>query len=130
MDRRNIRFAFVIAAFLIPSGADAQQTTSQPLPAASPQQADRAAGMRAACGPDVRQLCAGVQRGQGRIIQCLVSHQNDLSAGCKSVLQHAQAQRAARRAEHQGAVRGVPSAKTLTVPGSHPATNGSSNADE
>jgi len=42
--------------------------------------------MRSACGADVRTLCAGVDPGGGRILQCLVSNASSLSPDCRSVL--------------------------------------------
>jgi hypothetical protein len=42
--------------------------------------------LRSACGGDVRSLCAGVQVGGGRIIQCLASQAASLSPACKDVL--------------------------------------------
>ena len=35
------------------------------------------------CKADVEKFCAGLQPGQGRILQCLAQHEADLSAGCK-----------------------------------------------
>lgn len=42
--------------------------------------------VRSACGADIRTLCAGVQPGGGRIVQCIASNAASLSAGCKDVL--------------------------------------------
>jgi hypothetical protein len=42
--------------------------------------------LRSACGGDVRALCAGVQPGGGRIIQCLATQAASLSPACKDVL--------------------------------------------
>jgi hypothetical protein len=42
--------------------------------------------LRSACGGDVRALCAGVQPGGGRIIQCLATQAASLSQACKGVL--------------------------------------------
>jgi hypothetical protein len=42
--------------------------------------------LRSACGGDVRSLCAGVQVGGGRVIQCLASQAAALSPACKEVL--------------------------------------------
>jgi hypothetical protein len=39
--------------------------------------------IRAACGQDITKLCAGVQRGGGRILQCLQNHSGELSAACR-----------------------------------------------
>jgi hypothetical protein len=41
------------------------------------------AALRSACAADVQKLCAGVQSGGGRIIQCLREHKDALSAACK-----------------------------------------------
>jgi len=42
--------------------------------------------LRSACGADVRSLCAGVEVGGGRVIQCLASQAASLSPACKDVL--------------------------------------------
>jgi hypothetical protein len=42
--------------------------------------------LRSACGPDVRALCAGVQPGGGRIMQCLAVQSGSLSPACRGVL--------------------------------------------
>ncbi|HEV2554663.1 MAG TPA: cysteine rich repeat-containing protein [Bosea sp. (in: a-proteobacteria)] len=49
--------------------------------------------MRQACGPDVARLCPGVKPGGGRILACFKEKAADLSPGCRSALQQAQAQR-------------------------------------
>lgn len=42
--------------------------------------------VRSACGADIRALCAGVQPGGGRIVQCIASNAASLSPGCRDVL--------------------------------------------
>jgi hypothetical protein len=42
--------------------------------------------MRSACGADVRALCAGVDPGGGRIIECLATQSASLSPECRGVL--------------------------------------------
>jgi hypothetical protein len=62
--------------------------------ALSPQPAAAQSGsVRTACAADVRTLCAGVQRGGGRIIQCMQDKSEQLSEGCKDALAAAAAQR-------------------------------------
>jgi hypothetical protein len=51
-------------------------------------------GPMAACRQDVQTLCPGVQRGGGRIMECLKSHETDVSAGCKTAMKEAHARRA------------------------------------
>ena len=38
---------------------------------------------REACKDDMKKLCAGTQRGGGRIIQCMKQHEEELSPACK-----------------------------------------------
>jgi hypothetical protein len=51
-------------------------------------------GPMAACRQDVQTLCPGVQRGGGRIAECLKSHETEVSAGCKTAMKEAHARRA------------------------------------
>ena len=46
---------------------------------------------REACGADVKTLCSGVPRGEGRR-QCMIDHFDQLSDGCKSAIKQMQAQ--------------------------------------
>jgi hypothetical protein len=50
-------------------------------------------GMRAACGQDFQQFCAGVERGGGRVIRCLAERSADLSSSCRSFVQQIAARR-------------------------------------
>lgn len=34
------------------------------------------------CKADIERLCAGVQPGGGRLLQCLKSHKEEMSVGC------------------------------------------------
>jgi hypothetical protein len=43
----------------------------------------------AACKQDVQTLCADVQRGGGRIMECLKSHADKVSPDCKAAMQAA-----------------------------------------
>ncbi|MGA0599763.1 cysteine rich repeat-containing protein [Caulobacter sp. KR2-114] len=63
--------------------------------------AEAAGGMaatRAACQADLQTLCAGVQPGGGRIMQCLKQNREKLSAGCKSALAERIAEKRAAKA--------------------------------
>ncbi|MDE5442737.1 hypothetical protein GWG65_15015 [Bradyrhizobium sp. CSA207] len=42
--------------------------------------------IRSACSADIRNLCAGVAPGGGRIVQCIASNAGSLSPACKDVL--------------------------------------------
>ncbi len=42
---------------------------------------------RKACAEDVKKLCAGVKAGEGRIMQCLKAHAQDLSPACADMMQ-------------------------------------------
>ena len=39
-----------------------------------------------ACAADTRKLCAGVQPGDGRIVQCFKTHAAELSSDCKAAM--------------------------------------------
>jgi hypothetical protein len=53
--------------------------------------------VRRACQADVEQLCASVEPGGGRIVQCLREHQDRVSNGCKSAIASARAGRQNRQ---------------------------------
>ncbi|MBS0170183.1 MAG: cysteine rich repeat-containing protein [Nitrospira sp.] len=44
-------------------------------------------GAKKACAEDVKRLCAGVKPGEGRIVQCLKEHAQDLSSTCAQTMQ-------------------------------------------
>ena len=53
---------------------------------------------RAVCKDDVAKLCADIQPGAGRLMQCLRAHGDQVSEGCRTAMNEAQA---ARRAEKE-----------------------------
>src|SRR5262249_59605323 len=54
--------------------------------------AQDAATVRQACSADLQRLCAGVQPGGGRILQCMRTHKTELSPDCQSALAQVAAQ--------------------------------------
>ncbi|HXQ46063.1 MAG TPA: hypothetical protein VN806_05565 [Caulobacteraceae bacterium] len=52
-----------------------------------------AGAVRAACAADLSKLCPDAQPGNGSIRQCISTHRDQLSAGCKSALAAAIARR-------------------------------------
>jgi hypothetical protein len=59
------------------------------------------AKLRSACGQDIRQHCASVQRGNGGIVKCLLTNQQT-SAGCQAALRQFVAQRRGSNPNMQG----------------------------
>ncbi len=53
--------------------------------ATTAQAQDRKA-LRDACIGDAKKFCANVQRGQGRIVQCLKDHEAELAPACRDGL--------------------------------------------
>ena len=51
-------------------------------------------GPRAACKADVEKLCAGIQRGGGRIVECLKQNEAQVSAPCKDAIAKARERKA------------------------------------
>ena len=88
------RWSLITAIFLLIGAAFAQ--TDNPAPdkrtAVSPTnstttqtvQWQRGARFRMDCRQDLHRLCYGVQPGEGRLIQCLLSHRGELSPECMS----------------------------------------------
>jgi hypothetical protein len=56
---------------------------------AAAQAGGRRAGALAACRADIQSLCAGTERGGGKIAQCLVQNRDKASPGCQAALQAA-----------------------------------------
>jgi hypothetical protein len=57
----------------------------------SPERREMVRHVVKACRADIRSLCAGVQRGGGRIAQCLRANSDKLSQPCSASLQQARA---------------------------------------
>ena len=52
-----------------------------------------------ACKADVQKLCAGIEHGGGRIMQCMKAHVDEISRDCRSAMAaHLAAKRAALEA--------------------------------
>jgi len=45
-----------------------------------------AEGYKAACTEDVKRVCLAVEPGEGRILQCLQEHEQDISEACYRTL--------------------------------------------
>jgi len=56
------------------------------------------ATLRQACSADLQRLCAGIQPGGGRILQCIRTHKTELSPDCQSALAQAAEQMKAKAA--------------------------------
>ena len=48
--------------------------------------ADAVQGIQEACGDDINQFCGNVTRGEGRVLLCMQSHDDQLSRGCQWTL--------------------------------------------
>lgn len=62
----------LFAAFAGPANAQANSQAAQMI--------------QKACGSDIKKLCADVQPGGGRIMQCMKANEAELSNTCKSAL--------------------------------------------
>ena len=82
--KRTMLLLTLCAALAARSAVADEPPTSPPLPAPAPSPSPNA--VRAACETDVPKVCPGVQPGGGRIVQCLVQHQNEVSEACKQAL--------------------------------------------
>ncbi len=100
MARRIAQWTFILATFLVaPAFAQSDSPPpggpppEQPPPMQAPMQPPMGPGaqgggaaIRAACGQDVARFCMGVQRGGGRIVQCLIARRGTLSPRCEAEL--------------------------------------------
>jgi hypothetical protein len=80
---------------LAQSAAPPTAAPSMPAPAVQVARAK----MRAACATDVQKFCAGVERGNGALRNCLRSHSADLSSDCVSARESLRSLRAAEKAK-------------------------------
>ncbi len=80
------------------AGSDASSPSHQDSPAASAESSgsagkrseERGQGLhpaRKACAEDAKKLCSGVKPGEGRIVQCLKEHAQELSPNCAETMQ-------------------------------------------
>ncbi len=72
--------------------ASQDQPTAPPESSSSPGKGPEGGGlgahpMRKACAEDVKKLCPGVKAGEGRIVQCLKEHTQELSQTCAEMMQ-------------------------------------------
>jgi hypothetical protein len=81
-DHMNVRL--ILLAGLASFTVSAQAQNAPAAPAAPP-----APSVRDACKADYQKLCAGVQQGGGRILECLNSHNGELTTGCQEALRQA-----------------------------------------
>ena len=58
--------------------------------------------MRAACGQELQQFCAGVQPGRGRLVQCLAQRQNELAPACQAFLSQSSTPQTSRKPQFGG----------------------------
>jgi hypothetical protein len=84
--------ALGLAAACAASAQDMPQPGGQPGSGPVPEHAGGRGAMRA-CREDMARLCAGVERGGGRLMQCMREHKDQLSDGCKSAMAQVRQQR-------------------------------------
>lgn len=94
-------FRIVVLALALASAAPALAgTASSPDPMAKvadvgggPSGGQGGRGAMKACRADRETYCAGVEKGGGRIVQCMKQHAAELTPGCKQALQSMRAAR-------------------------------------
>ena len=97
--RRNLVLAAALLLSISPALAQAPQSSAPQSSApqapaagahakATPEVRDARKAMRQACMEDVHTLCSDAQPGGGKMMQCLKSHKDQVSTGCKSAFQH------------------------------------------
>jgi Spy/CpxP family protein refolding chaperone len=90
-----MKFSIVMAAFLTLGSAAAFAAES-----AATDSATAPAGTKhGACQADIQKFCANVEKGKGKMHECLTQHTADLSDGCKQ-----------RMAEHASKATATPPA--------------------
>lgn len=84
--KNRIRGFALLVGLLAIGGIQAAGAQQQQL---TPAQQTLLNELRTACQDDVQKLCAGVQPGGGRIINCLVQHKDQVSDACKQAFMKA-----------------------------------------
>lgn len=77
-----MRSCFILAFIVLAGTANAQEISRQQM-----------REVRSACEDDVRNLCAGIQPGGGRLLQCLQQNGSGVSAACTAKLMEINAAR-------------------------------------
>jgi hypothetical protein len=93
--------ALLLLSLLSPA-AQAQNATTPPTTAPSPSSPslhEARAKMRAACAGDVQKFCAGIERANGALRQCLRDHRAELSSDCIAARAGLRSLRAAEKAK-------------------------------
>ena len=99
---RHSAMGALLVLTLFSPAALAQNTAAPPATAPgipSPSLKEARAKMRAACAADLQKFCAGVERGNGALRQCLRAHRTELSSDCVSARAGLRSLRAAEKAK-------------------------------
>jgi len=97
MTRSTTFISLVSLVFLLGCDSSTTSSTSSPpqepatpesssTPEATPSQQPPKTRGAGGCGPEIKEFCADVEMGGGRIVTCLVNHRDKLSATCKDSL--------------------------------------------